>query len=169
MKQLGRSLGFVTAMLLALMAGFFYSFSVTVMPGLDRAAPDVAIIAMQQINAAVRNPVFFVTFFLTPVFAGASAVLAWRSGLRGRSLWFALAAVIYLGFALIPTVLINVPMNEALALVAGPQPGQDPVARQALWAAYSADWTFWNTGRTVTTLLALLAALVALTWRSDTN
>ncbi len=169
MKRLGRSLGFVTALLLALMAGFFYSFSVTVMPGLDRAEPDVAIIAMQQINAAVRNPVFFVTFFLTPVLAGVSAILAWHSGLRWPSLWFGLAAMIYLCFALVPTVMINVPMNEALALVAGPQPGQDPVARQALWTAYSGDWTFWNTGRTLTTLLALLAALVALAWRSDTN
>lgn len=161
MAQLTRVLASITVLLLALMAGFFYSFSVTVMPGLDRAEPDVAIVAMQQINAAVRNPVFFITFFLTPVFAGFTAALTWRSGLKSASVGFGLAGLIYLFFALVPTVMVNVPMNEALALVAGPQVGQDPAARQALWTAYSGDWTLWNTGRTLTTMIALLAALLA--------
>ncbi|MGH1358934.1 MAG: DUF1772 domain-containing protein [Burkholderiaceae bacterium] len=160
MKYLTCVLGSIVVTLLALMAGFFYAFSVSVMPGLDLTEPTVAIPAMQKINEAVRNPVFFGTFFLTPVIAILAALVAWFGGLRSASFWFAMAAVLYCLLGFLPTVVVNVPMNEALALVADPAP--------ALWAAYSSEWTQWNTIRTVTTTVALLAALVglqAIRWR----
>ena len=46
-------------LLLGLMAGFFYAFSFTVMPGLDLLTGAAAMDAMRGINVAVRNPVFF--------------------------------------------------------------------------------------------------------------
>ena len=55
--------------LFALMTGFFYAFSVAVMPGLDAIDARHSIPAMQSINLLVRNPVFFITFFVTPVAA----------------------------------------------------------------------------------------------------
>lgn len=138
-------------LLAGLMAGFFYAFSVCVMPGLDRVAPSAAIEAMQGINEAVRNPVFFITFFLTPVAATISAVLLWRTGHGAAALWVAAGGLTYLLGALVLTVMINVPMNNALALV-------DPAVENAetVWREYSQRWTFWNTARASASALALL-------------
>lgn len=141
-------------LMFGLMAGFFYAFSVCVMAGLDRLPPAEAIHAMQTINAAVRNPVFFVTFFLTPVVALATAALAFQVGDTRQALFMAAAAAVYILAAAAPTALVNVPMNEALAAVA---PANADAA--AVWTAYSDRWTAWNTVRTVTSTLAMAAAV----------
>lgn len=157
MNELTRIAPMAPILMLGLMAGFFYAFSVCVMAGLDAIAPDKAISAMQAINAAVRNPVFFVTFFLTPVAAVGAAVLAFATGDTRAGLFMAAAAGIYVLAAVVPTALVNVPMNEALAAI-------DParVDAASVWADYSARWTFWNTLRTLTTTAALVVAVFPL-------
>lgn len=138
-------------LLIGLMAGFFYAFSVCVMPGLDRISPNAAIEAMQGINEAVQNPVFFITFFLTPVAAAISAVVLWRSGSLAAALWMAGGGLTYLLGAFLLTAQINVPMNNAFALV-------DSAASNAetIWRDYSQRWTFWNSTRTAASTLAML-------------
>ena len=142
-----------------LMAGFFYAFSVCVMGGLDRTEPAAAIAAMQGINEAVRNPVFFVTFFLTPAIALGSAAFLHATGASRSAVLVAVSAAIYL-VAVAMTAIVNVPMNEALALV---EPDAPDAAR--IWADYSARWTFWNTARTFASLAALAVAGLAVTAR----
>ncbi|MEO1746623.1 MAG: anthrone oxygenase family protein [Pseudomonadota bacterium] len=155
---LAHAINFTTLGLFGLIAGFFYAFSVCVMPGLNRIDPTAAITAMQAINEAVRNPVFFVTFFLTPVCAIAAAIVAYNAGDLRPALIMVSAAAVYFALALILTASINVPMNEALATV-------DPNAADAaqIWADYTGRWTFWNTVRTITSLLAMLVFAFAMT------
>ncbi len=138
-------------LLVGLMAGFFYAFSVCVMPGLDRIGPNAAIEAMQGINEAVQNPVFFITFFLTPVAAAISALVLWRSGSTAAAFWVAGGGLTYLLGALLLTAQINVPMNNALALV-------DSTVSNAetIWHEYSTRWTFWNGVRTAVSTFAML-------------
>ncbi|MEM1377109.1 MAG: anthrone oxygenase family protein [Pseudomonadota bacterium] len=151
MGHLDQALNFTALTLFILIAGFFYAFSVCVMPGLNRTDPAVAIEAMQAINEAVRNPLFFVTFFLTPVAAVLAALVAWHSGSAIGAIFMAGAAITYFALALLLTANINVPMNEALALV-------DLTSADAaeIWADYSERWTFWNTFRTVASTIAAL-------------
>lgn len=139
--------------------GFFYAWICSTMWGLDAAPPEVAIAAMQAMNASVRNAVFAPAFFGTPVIL---AVTAWVAGLAGRRLsaWsFGGAAVIYLVGAFVVTMLVNVPMNEALAAVGTPA---DPGAAQAVWQDYSAPWQFWNQLRTLASGFALLLTGIGL-------
>lgn len=138
-------------LLTGLMAGFFYAFSVCVMPGLDRIPPSAAIGAMQSINEAVQNPIFFITFFISPIAAAISALVLWRSGNTGAALWVAGGGLTYLLGAFLLTVQINVPMNNALALA-------DAAASNAetIWREYSERWTFWNSVRTAASTLAML-------------
>lgn len=138
-------------LLVGLMAGFFYAFSVCVMPGLDRIGPNAAIKAMQGINEAVQNPVFFITFFLTPVAAAISALVLWRSGSTAAAFWVAGGGLTCLLGALLLTAQVNVPMNNALALV-------DSTASNAetIWREYSRRWTFWNSARTAVSTFAML-------------
>lgn len=139
--------------------GFFYAWVCSTMWGLDRADPRVAIVAMQAMNASVRNPVFFPAFFLTPVVLAGAAVFARFENNRAAMAGFAAAAVVYFCGGLLPTVLVNVPMNEALAVTAVPD---DAAAAEAIWTDYSARWQFWNLLRTIASALALMLAAYGL-------
>lgn len=135
--------------------GFFYAWVCSTMWGLDRAEPRVAIAAMQAMNASVRNAVFFPAFFLTPVVLMLAACCAWWASARLAAAWFLGAAAVYFLGTFLPTALVNVPMNDALAQVAGLD---DPHHAADIWKAYSPRWQWWNTARTIASLVALMAA-----------
>ena len=136
------------------MAGFFWSFSVVVMPGLGLSEPTTALAAMQDINLGVRNSLFAIGFFGAALIAVAIAV---RSALtlKPRHLLQGGAALLYLAGAFGVTVAGNVPMNEALAVVDASSAGAD-----AAMADYLRNWTNLNHIRTV----SALAAAALLVW-----
>ena len=126
--------------------------------GLDAVDPRVAIAAMQAMNASVRNFVFFPAFFLTPLALALAASLLF-SRQRDAATAFGIAALIYLLGGLVLTLGINVPMNEALALVTIPD---DRDAAGTIWHSYSAPWQAWNQCRTVASGLSFLVAAYGL-------
>lgn len=160
-----RVLALAALLLISAIFGFFYAWVCSTMWGLDQLDPQIAIAAMQAMNASVRNPVFFPAFFLTPLVLLASAALLHHKRHRGSGLWFALAAVIYLvgGFGV--TIAVNVPMNEALALVdaASLQASGDPSGQAGdIWRAYSGRWQFWNQVRASACGLAVVMTGIGL-------
>lgn len=54
-------------------------------------------------------------------------------------------------------MVVNVPMNEALALVTVPQ---DIDAARTIWQDYSKPWQVWNQIRTIASGLAFLLAVI---------
>ena len=147
---------------LALMAsgamfGFFYAWVSSTMWGLDAIDPRVAIAAMQGMNASVRNPVFGLGFFGTPVVLAAAAGLALWAGLRRAATLLGAGLAAYMLGAFVLTPSVNVPMNVALAALPVPQ---DPSEAAAIWSAYSPRWQAFNAVRTVFSgaSLALTAA-----------
>lgn len=144
---------FVSLLLVGAVFGFFYAWICSTMWGLDAADPRVAIRAMQAMNASVRNAVFFPAFFLTPVALALTGILARMQGLQQASLTFLLAAGVYLLGGLVLTMLINVPMNEALGTVDVPE---DLAEAEAIWMTYSPRWQMWNIARTIASGAALL-------------
>lgn len=126
--------------------GFFYAWVCSTMWGLDQIDPNVAITAMQGMNASVRNEIFAVTFFGTPFYAALTAILAWRAGYRDVAWIFAGAGVLYVAGGMILTMSQNVPMNEALALVPDTV---DIEAAAQIWTDYSPKWQMFNQIRTV--------------------
>ncbi len=143
----------------AAIAGFFYAWVCSTMWGLDGTDPRVAVQAMQAMNASVRNAVFFPAFFLTPVALVLAALAARLAGAGTAALLLGLAAGTYVAGAFLPTVLVNVPMNEALAQVAV---GDDEVAARTTWTAYSPRWQWWNALRMIASFLAVFLAGMAL-------
>ncbi|QBF32790.1 DUF1772 domain-containing protein [Thalassococcus sp. S3] len=133
--------------------GFFYAWVCSTMWGLDATDPRVAIQAMQAMNASVRNAVFAPAFFGTPFALALTAGLAFATGQRAAALPFAAAAVIYLVGGMVLTMMVNVPMNEALATVNIPD---DIDAARVIWSEYSSTWQLWNQARTVVSGVALL-------------
>ncbi len=130
--------------------GFFYAWVCSTMWGLDAAPPEVAIAAMQAMNASVRNGVFAVSFFGTPLVLLLTLVLAFATGHRRAGVILAAASVCAVA-SVLATMSVNVPMNQALAQVTLPS---DQAG--AIWAAYSGPWQLWNTLRTVASGAALL-------------
>ena len=148
-----RMLPLVSLLLSGAIFGFFYAWVCSTMWGLDAGSPSVAIPAMQAMNASVRNPVFFPAFFLTPVVLAITAAALIYTKQPAAGWLFGIAAVVYGLGCFAVTALVNVPMNEALALVVIPD---DPVAAGRIWQDYSGRWQYWNVVRT-------LAAAVSLT------
>ena len=137
------------------MFGFFFAWVCSTMWGLDAADPNVAILAMQAMNASVRNWVFAPAFFGTPVLLMFTALAATRARERPVATCFALAALFYVVGVIVPTMTANVPLNEALALVETPL---GPAEASEAWRAYSGPWQYWNVVRAVAAGLVLALA-----------
>lgn len=156
---IAKTLGVTGVLFAGAIFGFFYAWVCSTMWGLDAADPRIAIAAMQAMNASVRNAVFAPAFFGTPLVLLLAAGAALITGARSAAVLFALAAAVYFGGGLILTMLINVPMNEALAQVTVPE---DVDAARSIWDAYSQPWQLYNQIRTGFSGLSLTLASVAL-------
>lgn len=118
--------------------GVFFAFSSFVMPALDHLPPAQSIRAMQAINRAAPTAAFMTALFgtaLACVVLGGSAVIRWgEPGTAHQLVGAALSSV-----AVILTIAVHVPRNDALALV---DPDTADAART--WATYARAWTAWN-------------------------
>lgn len=149
----------------ALLAGLYYGWAVSVMPGLARAGDVTFVESIQEMNEAIVNPAFMVAFLGAPALSLA-AYLQWR-GRRGtdrsRRVGQLLLAALLLNVAgLAMTAGANVPLNNQLKAFG------DPHARAAAEVAtareaFEGPWTrrhLLRTGFTVAALGCLGAAAV---------
>jgi uncharacterized membrane protein len=136
-----------------LMAGLFFAFSTSVMPGLRRLPPAEGAAAMQQMNRAILNPLFLAVFLGTGLICLLLAVAAPFSGHAGTA-WIVIGALLYLVGSIGLTMVVNVPMNNRLDAA-------DPASADGaqIWSEYLSRWTAWNHVRA----LACTAASAALT------
>lgn len=129
--------------------GVFLAFSSFVMRGLEQLPASQGIAAMQSINVAAVRPVFMTALFGTALlclYVGIEAVRTWSEGGRAFAL---VGACVYVGGAVVLTMVHHVPLNDSLA-------GLDPTTSQAPaeWAEYLRRWTTGNHVRTVAGLAA---------------
>lgn len=103
---------------MGLMAGLFWGFDISVMPGLSDSDDRTFVTAMQHINADIENGLFGLVFTGGLLVPGAAAVVLLVQKRRGAALWTAVATVAYL-VVLILTMGVEVPLNNQLA-AAGP-------------------------------------------------
>jgi uncharacterized membrane protein len=140
-----------------LVAGIFFAFSAFLMSALSRLPPHQGVAAMQSINVAVLNPWFFAVFFGTAaacVILVVFALFNWK----GLGAIYPLAgSVVYLLGSTLVTMVFNVPLNQALAVV-------EPASAEgaALWTRYLSTWTAWNHVRAAASVLAAASFIVAL-------
>ncbi|MER5731767.1 anthrone oxygenase family protein [Streptomyces sp. NPDC002138] len=105
----------VSTVLVGLMAGLFFAFDISVMPGLAKADDRTYVTAMQNFNSVIDgSPLFGMAFMLALVVAVVSAIVEFRKGRRNVAIWVAAAAVAYFVVLLI-TFSVNIPLNNELA------------------------------------------------------
>lgn len=152
----------VTLALAGWMAGVFFAFSNSVMPGLDDIEGEEAVHAMQSINRKIQNGLFFVAFLGVPIAAAVTGVLLLVLDQGAAAVLSFLAAATYLLGAFAPTMFLNVPMNNALDAATVPADVNDAAK---LWSDYSVRWTRWNTARAAfSTAGLLLVGLAIFVW-----
>src|SRR6185436_7442102 len=106
----------VAATTTALMAGLFYAYSCSVNLGLGRLPDAEYLAAMQSINKAIQNPVFFISFFGTLAMLPLSAYLHYGQPPYMRFWCLLTATIVYLIGVFGVTIFGNVPLNETLAV-----------------------------------------------------
>ena len=106
---------FTTAVTTALVAGLLYGYSCSVNPALSSLTDYEYLKAMQQINSAILNPWFFMTFTGSLLLLPVSVWMQARSG-DTTGFYFQLAAtLLYLAGVFGVTIFGNVPLNQQLA------------------------------------------------------
>jgi len=149
----------MTAATTALMAGLFYAFSCSVNLGLARLSNAEYISAMQSINRAIQNPIFFTAFFGAPILLPVSVFLHYGQSLSMR-FWFLLAAtIIYLIGTFGVTIFGNVPLNNTLDRFDLQAASEDETALQRV--NFEGRWNNLNTIRTVSSTLAVVFVVMA--------
>ena len=156
-RAAGLALG-AAALTMGLLAGLFYAYSVSVMPGLGQADDRTLVDGMQQINEAIENPVFFVSFLGAPVLILASLVLERRAGSRQNVRWVG-AALVLCAIAILVTGALNIPLNDDLKQAG--DPGRIADIAQVRDDFYG-PWVAWNIVRTVASTAALGCLVYAL-------
>jgi uncharacterized membrane protein len=153
----------LATLLCSLVAGFLFAFAAVVMPGIGRLDDDAFIRAFQAIDRVIQNnqPLFlFVWVGSIPALLAAAVLGLWALDGLDRSLVI-VAAAVYLLCVQLPTVAINIPLNNTLQeLDPG---GMNQMARKRARADFEPRWDRWNAFRaasaSLTTLLLLLLLL----------
>lgn len=131
-------------------AGLFFAYACSVMPGLARSSDRTLVETMQNINRAIINPVFLLPFVGTIVLIALAAVLAWRAGDGTALPWIVAALVVYV-VAFLVTMVVNVPLNDALDGAGDPDRITDLAAVRE---RFEDRWVTWNVLRSVAHTIA---------------
>lgn len=151
----------ITATLLnGLLAGFLFAFAVVVMPGIQKLPDRDFLRAFQQIDGVIQrgSPLFMLVWLGSAVSLILAAVLGVYYG--GANRWLLIGiAVAHVAFIQLPTMTINIPLNNRLQ--AADLDTLDADAVTALREDFEPRWNRWNVARTLVACV-LAATLVAI-------
>lgn len=143
------------------MAGLFYGWTVSVIPGTRKIDDAAYVSTMQSINREIINPWFVVPFMTVPLFLIASVVVEFRAGNTRRSWVLGAAALTYLVGVLGVTIGGNVPLNNSLDAVGLTSLTDSELSRARL--DYETPWNRWHNLRAAAAVLTFAIATVAAT------
>ena len=133
---------------MGLAAGVFLLYAHTIMPGLRNADDRTFVGAFQHMDRAIINPWFMASAFLGALVCTAAAAVANRG--TAALGWIIAALVLYL-VAVVITITVHVPLNDAMKAAGDPGDGNVALARQARQRFRESRWAAWNLARVATT------------------
>jgi uncharacterized membrane protein len=151
------------AILCALVAGFLFAFAVVVMPGIRRLDDGSFIRAFQVIDRVIQNnQPLFVFVWVGSVLALIAAAVVGVAALAGVDLLvLVIAALLYLFCVQVPTLAINIPLNNQLQKL--DVVTMNEAARHRARQDFEARWNRWNLVRAVGAgVVSILLALLLL-------
>lgn len=150
-------------LLCSLVAGFVFAFAVVVMPGIKILGDTDYLRAFRAIDGVIqRNQPILILVWVGSALAVVVAAVFGAIQLSGfdRNLLIA-AAVLYILGVQLPTVLVNIPLNNSIQALDIDSAKEEDI-REAR-AKFEPSWTLWNCIRTVLAVVtvALLLFLLA--------
>ena len=136
------------AFLCSLLAGFLFAFAVVVMPGIRRLPDREFLRAFQEVDGVIQrgSPLFFVVWVGSTLSVVVAAGIGFVTG-EGVTRWLLAAmAIAHVVGVQLPTMRINVPLNNALQ--ATDLDTLDDAALADAREAFEPRWNRWNVART---------------------
>jgi len=151
---------FLSVILIALSAGLFYAWVVSVIPGTKKIPDQAYLETMQSINLEILNVGFFCIFFGAFILLVTSTILQFETHVGGV-FYYTLAATVIYGIGTIGvTMLGNVPLNNMLEAVNLSSLSAKEFHEVRL--AYEGRWNNLNLLRTIAAVSSFVLALIAL-------
>lgn len=152
----------VTTLLCGLVAGLLFAFAVVAMPGISSLPDPEFIRAFQGMDRIIQNnqPLFMLTWIGSAVGLIASAGIG-LARLDGVELGLLLGATaVYLIGVQLPTVTINIPLNNRLQGVDITRVSEQELAAER--RMFESRWNRWNRIRTLLSVISTLLLLILL-------
>lgn len=152
----------VAAFLCSLVAGFVFAFAVVVMPGIGSLGDGEFLQAFQVMDRVIQNnqPMFLLVWMGSVVALLASAVLGWGHLDGTGRLLMIVAVLVYLLGVQLPTVTINIPLNNTVQTLE--IDGMNQTAQEAARQGFELRWNYWNSVRTVLASLVSVLLIILL-------
>ena len=141
----------------SLVAGFLFAFAIVVMPGIKRLNDREFIRAFQVMDGIIQNnhPLFIIVWVGSVLTLIVSAIFGiWQLDGIAR-ITLLLVTFVYLVGVQLPTITINVPLNNRLQTL--DTSSADNTVQKQSRNDFESRWNFWNSFRTI------LASLVSVT------
>ena len=152
----------VATFLCSLVAGFVFAFAVVVMPGIGHLGDGEFLRAFQVMDRVIQNnqPVFLLVWMGSVIALLAAAALGFgQLDGTGRVL-IVVAVLVYLLGVQVPTVTINVPLNNTVQTLE--IDAMDETAQAAARQDFELRWNTWNSIRTGLASLVSVLLLILL-------
>ena len=152
----------LSTLLCSLVAGLVFAFAVVVMPGIKNLKDAEFIRAFQVVDGVIQNnqPLFMLVWVGSALALIASSVLA-LGQLEGIECILLIgAAFVYIAGVQLPTITINIPLNNQLQTIDTRSASESALAEAR--SAFEQRWNFWNTFRTGVSILVSLVLMMLL-------
>ncbi len=149
----------LATLLCSLVAGFLFAFAVVTMPGIRSLKDSEFIRAFQVMDSVIQNnqPVFLLVWVGSVIALVTSLVLGIGQLAGTERLLIIFAALVYLLGVQLPTIAVNVPLNNTLQAL-----DVDAIDERTLKAARSDFEPRWNRWNSIRTIFASLASVLLL-------
>jgi uncharacterized membrane protein len=151
----------ITATTAALMAGLFFSYSISVSLGLGKLNNKEFLNAMQNINREIQNMPFFICFFGTLLLLPITSFVHYK---QKSFLLFFIATLFYSIGVFAVTVFVNVPLNNKLELFE--LSNVSSTSARQMRNIFEDRWNFWNNIRTLSSLYSVFLIILACVYNS---
>lgn len=154
----------VTATATGLIAGLFYAYTCSVNIGLGRLPDKEYLSAMQSINEAILNPLFFMSFLGTLLLLPLCTWLNYQQQLSTRFLLLLTTTIIYAIGVFGVTIFGNVPLNDALANFNLEHASAKSIYDQRI--RFEQPWLLLHQVRTIASVVCLILVIISCCYRS---
>lgn len=142
---------FFTVLFIGLVAGLFYAYSCSVNIGLNKLSDKEYLNAMQSINSAIQNPIFFLTFMGLLILLPITSYQLYQNQTNAFGLFIAAMGIYFVGVFGV-TIFGNVPLNEQLANFSIQTETENEIA--LMRQTFEKPWNAFHSIRTVASIIS---------------